>query len=306
MTGASAGLGLAIARALIAETDHRLVLTARKTSLARFAAEGIFESERVLLRPLDVTSREEQAILIDELCVRFGGVDFLINNAGISYRAVVEHVSEEERLDQLAVNFLAPMELTRRVLPAMRARREGRIITISSVGGMMAMPTMAVYSASKFALEGATEALWYEVRPWGVHVSLVQPGFIHSSGFEHVRMTRQSAYALKRADDPYHQHYAHMAPFIARVMTHTPATPQSVAAAVLRTLRRKNPPLRVPATWDARAFGWLRRLLPRWIYHRLLYAMLPSIRRWGPRAPLRLPAGSPEAPSGSAAQDRAS
>ena len=100
------------------------------------------------------------------------------------------------------VNFRSPMELTRLVLPGMRAKRAGRIITVSSVGGMMAMPTMAAYSASKFALEGAHEALWYEVRPWGIRVSLVQPGFVHSDGFQKVRYTTQERSLRARARRP--------------------------------------------------------------------------------------------------------
>jgi NAD(P)-dependent dehydrogenase (short-subunit alcohol dehydrogenase family) len=82
----------------------------------------------------------------------WGGIDVLINNAGVSYRAVVEHVDDRERLSQMDVNFRSPMELIRLLLPGMRAKRSGRIISVSSVGGMMAMPTMAAYSASKFAL----------------------------------------------------------------------------------------------------------------------------------------------------------
>ncbi len=113
-----------------------------------------------------------------------GGVDVLINNAGVAYRSVVEHVSERERLQQMGINFRAPMELTRLVLPYMRSRRAGRIINVSSMGGMMAMPTMAVYSASKFALEGATESLYYEVKPWGEDYGASKPA---STGPRHSR-----------------------------------------------------------------------------------------------------------------------
>ncbi len=174
------------------------------------------------------------------------------------------------------------MELTRRVLPAMREQRYGRVIVISSVGGMMAMPTMSVYSASKFALEGCCEALWYEVRPWGIHVSLVQPGFIRSDGFTKVHLTRQSRYSEDNATDPYHEHYASMGPFIAKTMERTTSSPQSVARTVRRTLQKKRPCLRVPATWDARFFATLRRIMPRFLYHRFLYSRLPRIKRWGP------------------------
>jgi short-subunit dehydrogenase len=206
ITGGSTGIGLEIARALM-KTSHRVYLTARQSSLARFDAHALGESQHVRIRPLDVTKPEEREAMIAEAERDWGGIDVLINNAGVSYRAVVEHVDERERLAQMDVNFRSPMELIRLVLPGMRAKRAGRIITVSSVGGMMAMPTMAAYSASKFALEGAHEALWYEVRPWGISVSLVQPGFVDSDGFQKVRYTSQSDRSEHELDEPYHQHY---------------------------------------------------------------------------------------------------
>lgn len=282
ITGASTGLGWAIAQELLEETPHRLILTARASSMERFAELGVEDGERIWLRPLDVTDAAQRDELVGEIEDAFGAVDVLINNAGLSYRSVVEHVAVDELRAQMDVNFLSPMELTRRVLPAMREQRYGRIITISSVGGMMAMPTMSVYSASKFALEGCCEALWYEVRPWGIHVSLVQPGFIRSDGFTKVHLTRQSEISADQESDPYHQHYASMGPFIAKTMQRTTASPQSVARTVRRTLEQKRPCLRIPATWDARFFAALRRVTPRFLYHRFLYSRLPNIKRWGP------------------------
>jgi short-subunit dehydrogenase len=161
LTGASSGLGLALSKLLCSKASHRLVLTGREPFLPRFAAAGIVESENVWLRPLDVADRDQRRAVVAEIDDRVGVV--LINNAGISYRSVVEHVDEEERLKQMNVNFLSPMHLMRLVLPEMRRKRRGKIINVSSIGGMMAMPTMTIYSASKFALEGVSESLWYEV-----------------------------------------------------------------------------------------------------------------------------------------------
>lgn len=293
ITGASTGLGLALARLLLAESRHRLILTARRSSLPRFAEEGIHESDRVWLRPMDVTDDAERRAVVAEAEERWGGVDVLVNNAGLAYRSVLEHVDEEERVAQVHVNFRGPIGLAALVLPGMRARRHGRILNVSSVGGMMAMPTMSIYSASKWALEGASEALWYEVRPWGIHVSLIEPGFIRSSSFERTRYTVKSRRA---SDDPradYHAHYANMEGFIGRMMRRAFATPESVARVILRTMRRRSPPLRVPATVDAHLFAVLRRWVPRGLYHRLLYWMLPHVREWGPRPALP----EPERPS---------
>jgi short-subunit dehydrogenase len=281
ITGASAGLGLALARALIARDRYRLVLTAREQSLTRFSAAGIELSDHVMLWPLDVVQEQEREAVVAEVARRWGGVDVLVNNAGIAYRAVVEHVSEAEFIAQMTINYEAPMDLTRLCLPYMRGRRSGRIINISSVGGMMAMPTMAIYSASKFALEGATESLWYEVRPWNVRVSLIQPGFINSKSFENTVYTEASRLATAHPDTPYAEHYRHMGGFIATIMRRVPSTQESVAKKIVKTIERKNPPLRVPVTADARLFGLLRRFLPRRLYHWLLYRNLPSIATWG-------------------------
>lgn len=281
ITGASAGLGLAIARALLDARKYRLILTARRESLTRFEECGVRESENLWLRPLDVTSDSERRAVIDEAQAKWGGVDVLINNAGISYRAVVEHVTEEERLAQMDINYRSPMELTRLVLPGMRAKRMGRIINISSVGGMMAMPTMAVYSASKFALEGATESLWYEVRPWNIFVTLVEPGFINSRGFEKVQYTDKSALSATDWNDGYVNHYRSMNAFISKIMTRAFATPESVAKKVVHVIEQRSPPLRAPATLDAWLFSFLRRLLPRRFYHAVLYRALPGVKEWG-------------------------
>jgi hypothetical protein len=291
VTGASTGVGLALGKVL-AKTDYRLILTARQSSLPRFEAHELRESDRLRIRPLDVTAPEQRAAVVQEAERDWGGVDILVNNAGISYRAVVEHVSEEERLAQMDVNFRSPMELIRLVLPQMRAKQAGRIITVSSVGGMMAMPTMGAYSASKFALEGAHESLWYEVRPWGIQVSLVQPGFIDSDGFRKVRYTAKSGYSEHEITDPYHEHYVNMAPFVAWLMQRSWSTPESVARVILRTMRKRRPALRIAATPDAWLFGALRRILPRGVYHRLLYRALPRVSCWGPspRRVMSLPA----------------
>jgi short-subunit dehydrogenase len=279
ITGATTGIGIATARRLLRETQHRLILTGRGESLHRL--REFSGNARVCILPLDVVSAAQRAQVVLAAATHFGGIDVLINNAGITYRSVVEHVTDEERLAQLEVNYLAPMALTRLVLPGMRAQRYGKIINISSVGGMTAMPTMAVYSASKFALEGASESLWYEVKPWGIFVTLVRPGFVHSDGFQKVRLTSAGASALANASDPYHRHYTNMAAFIAALMHLTFYEPNDIAETICEVVAQQNPPLRVAATLDARMFDLLRRVLPSRIYHRLLYAGLPRVWEWG-------------------------
>jgi len=188
ITGCGSGLGLAVAELLYKQDQYRLVVTARNRSV-KMLKEKFPESDRLMIRELNVALEKQRKNLIEEIERTWGGVDILVNNAGISYRAVVEHMTDEDEFLQIQTNYLGPMGLIRLVQPKMRERGRGKIINISSVSGMLAMPTMGAYSASKYALEGASEALWYEMRPLGINVVLIQPGFINSNSFKHVYYT---------------------------------------------------------------------------------------------------------------------
>lgn len=278
VTGCSSGIGLAIAKRLI-KTPHRICITARESSLERLMDAGFHNSDRLMIRPLDVTNDAQRFDLIEEMGWQWGGVDVLINNAGVSYRAVVEHMTDEEEIHQMETNFLGPMGLIRLVLPHMRKQKFGKIINVSSVGGMMAMPTMSSYSASKFALEGASESLWYEVRPWNISVTLVQPGFVRSDSFKNVYYSRKSGGYQSRNDD-YFRYYAAMSPFVEKLMNLSRTTADDVACQVMKIVEMSDPPLRWAATLDAQVFNFLRRMLPRRFYHWFLYRSLPRGMRF--------------------------
>jgi short-subunit dehydrogenase len=285
ITGASTGLGLALSQRLLKSDDLRLFLTARDTSLDRLESLGLSKTKRVHLRTLRVNTDKERRDVIQEIEDRWGGVDILINNAGVAYRSVLEHLTCDEIDHQMEINFSAPLQLMRLVLPSMRRKRRGRIINVSSVGGILAMPTMTPYSASKWALEGVSEALWYEMKPWNIRVTIVQPGFIHSSSFENTRMTKASEESFDDPDDAYHSHYFYMDRLIRKFMNNSLATPDSVAKKIEKVMRAEHPPLRVAGTPDAHVFGILRRFLPRRLLHWMLYQTLPDIRNWGDTKP---------------------
>lgn len=279
VTGCSSGIGLAFAQALAETHENNVVITARERSyltlLKHFKPRPDF-----WVRPLDITVPSEGAMLVEEINQRLGGVDVLINNAGISYRSVVEHMDDDSEMHQLKTNYLGPLSLIRAVFPTMREKRHGHIINISSVSGMMAMPTMASYSASKHALEGASEALWYEARPFGVYVSVIQLGFVNSTSFRNVLFSKK-ALISKNLDGPYADVYSYIGPFIERLMGASRATPLAIAARIMHLIDSKNPPLWVPMTIDAKLFAFLRKVLPRTIFHKLMYQLLPESRKWG-------------------------
>lgn len=278
VTGCSSGIGWAVAELLSLHTEYRVVATARAKSLDK-VRNHFPEDDRFIIRSLDVTDEQDRIRLFDEIKTLWGGVDILINNAGISYRAVIEHMTEKDEELQMATNYFGPMGMIRLALPHMRATGRGKIVNISSVSGMLAMPTMASYSASKYALEGASEALWYETRPFGITITLVQPGFIHSNSFKNVYHTEASA-PTRNWSGPYCDFYKNMTPFVERMMNLSLTTPEKIAKQVVKVIKKENPPLWHPATLDAIAFYYLRRLLPRRILLPILYWSLPNARDW--------------------------
>ncbi|MDA0350025.1 MAG: SDR family oxidoreductase [Verrucomicrobia bacterium] len=276
------GSGTGIGKRLINEycrDEFRVFATVREARFEQLKSELTGRYSEVIPYILDVTDLEQGTQVIQEIESQYGAVDVLINNAGISYRTVVEEMSEPDEAIQMATNYFGPMHLIRKVLPGMRKKKKGHIINVSSVGGMMAMPTMSAYSASKFALEGATESLWYEVKPFGINVTLVRPGFINSNAFRKVKYGEGTDPANENGI--YYHHYHNMSDFIEKIMEMTPCTSESAARMIYKTSCMKNPPLRVAGTPDARFFSHVRRILPRRFYHWLLYRSLPGIKTWG-------------------------
>lgn len=278
VTGCASGVGLDLVRLLKKEKRYRVVATARAKSLEKLKRE-FQEDDRFIMRVLNVSDDFQRKELIQEINNLWGGVNVLVNNAGISYRAVIEHMTEEDEIKQMATNYFGPMGLIRLVLPNMRLRGRGKIISVSSVSGMLSMPTMGSYSASKHALEGACESLWYEAKPYGIDVCLIQPGFIHSNSFKNVYTTVLSE-PEAAATSVYKEYYKNMVPFVEKMMNLSPTTSASVAKRIYKTIRRSNPPLWIPATWDAWIFHYVRKIMPRRLLLPFLFLCLPNARHW--------------------------
>lgn len=173
ITGASSGLGMAFAKHAIA-AGYNVVATARTLSKLDSLAKAA--PERVLTLPLDVTAKGEVDVTIMEAIARFGRIDVLINNAGYGIVGAVEETSDLELRAQLETNFFGAAACIKAVLPIMRQQQSGAIVNISSLGGQLSFAGFGAYSASKFALEGLSEALAQEVAPFGIKVLIVEPG----------------------------------------------------------------------------------------------------------------------------------
>lgn len=172
ITGCSSGLGRAMAQCLL-EDGQNVVMTARDPSTLSDLAERF---PNAAVSALDVTNKTEVVGATRLALERFGGIDVLVNNAGYGYRAAVEEADDEDVKALLDTNFFGPVSMIKAVLPSMRAQRKGTIINVSSIAGRFAAPGSGFYSASKFALEGMSNALMKEVGPLGIRVMVVEPG----------------------------------------------------------------------------------------------------------------------------------
>ena len=173
ITGASSGLGFALAKYVL-ERGDRVVIGARTlTAMSDLAAR--FPNSALALT-LDVTKPEHRSAGVEQAETRFGGIDVLVNNAGIDFLGAIEEQDERDYRNLFEVNFFAAVALLRMVLPGMRARKRGTIVNVSSMDGIASLPVNGYYSSSKFALEGLTEALWQEIEPLGLRAMLVEPG----------------------------------------------------------------------------------------------------------------------------------
>ena len=173
ITGASSGFGEAFARHAIAQ-GYNVVATARDPS--RLTTLAALAPTRVLVHRLDVTQSGEADAAIKAAIVRFGRIDVLINNAGYGIVGAAEETPEAELRAQMETNFFGAVAVTQAALPILRAQKSGAIVNISSLGGQLSFAGFSAYSASKFALEGYSEALAAEMIPFGVKVLIVEPG----------------------------------------------------------------------------------------------------------------------------------
>ena len=173
ITGCSSGLGHALAEVVL-KAGLNAVVTARDPASVRNLVAPYPETS--LATSLDVTQAEQVQAVVRAAEQRFGGIDVLVNNAGYGYRAAVEEGNEAEVADLFATNVFGTVATIKAVLPGMRARRHGYILNVSSIAGRRAAPGSGYYSATKFAVEGLSDALRREVRPLGIRVMVVEPG----------------------------------------------------------------------------------------------------------------------------------
>lgn len=256
ITGASSGIGLATALACAA-AGHSVVATMRNVERRGTLEEAAkARGVRVFVEQLDVT-HEGAGAKVRELVLKYGPVYALVNNAGIAVGGAFEEQSAEDVRDQFDTNVLGLMEVTRAVLPAMRAARRGRVINVSSISGRVAFPLLSVYAATKHAVEGFSEGLRWELSPFGVQVVSVAPGTVKTPIF----FENQRRGALVSEDGPYSAMGAAVEKIILGGAEKAPS-PETVGAAIARLIDDPSPPFRILVGREARTLATLRRVLP--------------------------------------------
>ncbi|MEW2178409.1 oxidoreductase [Streptomyces sp. NPDC005406] len=242
ITGASSGFGRAIATAALAAGDSVVATARRPEALEDLVAA---HPDRAVAVQLDVTDTARIADVVAEAVLWYGRIDVVVNNAGMGLVGAVEETSDRELRDLMDLHFFGPAALVRAVLPHMRRNGSGAVVQMSSMGGRFSFPGVGAYSATKFALEGLSEALAVEVAPHGIKVLVVEPGSFRT-GFAGGGALRQSP-ALPAYEET-----------VGPVRSNLPDSdgkqegdPHKAAAAILTALAAQDTPLRLPLGNDA-------------------------------------------------------
>jgi NAD(P)-dependent dehydrogenase (short-subunit alcohol dehydrogenase family) len=240
ITGANSGFGRAIAAAAIGAGD-RVVATARRPETLDDLVRA--HPRQVVPVQLDVTDHEAIRTTVANVIAEEGRIDVLVNNAGRTHVGAVEETTDEELRGLFEVHVFGPAALTRAVLPHMRDRNEGAIVQMSSVGGQLSFAGFGAYSATKFALEGLSEALADEVKQFGIKVLIVEPGSFRTSLF--------SGYSASAQTEVYAGSAGRTREMISANDGQQPGDPAKAANAVLTALEAAETPLRLPLGDDA-------------------------------------------------------
>jgi NAD(P)-dependent dehydrogenase (short-subunit alcohol dehydrogenase family) len=242
VTGAGRGMGVDIVKAALA-AGHAVVATGRS---AGTVSNALGAADDLLIVKLDVTRPEDAKAAVAAAVKRFGRIDVLVNNAGNFYAGFFEELSPEDFRAQIETNLFGPVNVTRAVLPIMRAQRRGLIVTISSTGGISGQAFVSAYSAAKFGVEGWIESLAPEVAPFGIRTMLVEPGFFRTE-----LLTDESTKWPEASIDDYADKTRQTVTAWKGMNGLQGGDPAKLARALIQLAGSDEPPLRWPAGADA-------------------------------------------------------
>ena len=244
ITGASRGIGALLAEAALA--DGNAVVAAGRDVAAIAARLG--QSAALLPVALDVTSETQAKAAVQAAIEKFGRVDVLVNNAGFGLLGAVEESADKDVRRMYDTNVFGLLNVTRAALPAMRANRSGHLVNISSIGGYRAAAGFGVYSSTKFAVEGITEALHAELKPLGIHATVVEPGYFRTDFLD-----ASSLVVAPEVIGDYDETSGAVRRKAVQINRNQPGDPTKLAAALIKLVDAPNPPLRLPLGTDTLA-----------------------------------------------------
>jgi NAD(P)-dependent dehydrogenase (short-subunit alcohol dehydrogenase family) len=243
ITGAGRGMGVDIAKAALA-AGNAVVATGRRPEAVEQALGGA--QDDVLVVKLDVTSPADAQAAVQAAVERFGRIDVLVNNAGNFYAGFFEEISPEDFRAQIETTLFGPMNVTRAVLPVMRAQRSGVVVAISSTAGIVGFEFNSAYAASKFGVEGWIESLTPEVAPFGIRTMLVEPGFFRTE-----LLTPESTNYAEPTIDDYAERTEQTVTVWKSMNGQQGGDPAKLANALVQLAGQDKPPLRFVAGADA-------------------------------------------------------
>ena len=242
ITGAGRGMGVDIAEAALA-AGHAVVATGRNT---KAVAGAVSEADDVLVVKLDITSLVSAKAAVRAAIDHFGRIDVLVNNAGNFFAGFFEELTATQIEQQLTTGLVGPMNVTRAVLPVMRKQRSGKVVSISSTAGIVGQEFCSAYAASKFGLEGWIESLRFEIEPFGIHTTIVEPGFFRTQ-----LLTSESTTYADLSIDDYAERTAQTRPAWEAMSGKQTNDPAKLAKALVTVIDQEQPPLRWVAGADA-------------------------------------------------------
>jgi NAD(P)-dependent dehydrogenase (short-subunit alcohol dehydrogenase family) len=241
ITGASRGLGALIAQAALA--DGNAVVAAGRNVAA--ISERLGESPALLPVALDVTDEAQARAAVAAAIEKFGRIDVLVNNAGFGLLAAIEESSDADVRRMYDTNVFGLLNVTRAVLPVMRKQRSGHVMNMSSIGGYRAAAGFGVYSSTKFAVEGITEALHAELKPLGIHATVIEPGYFRTDFLD-----ASSLVVGKEIIDDYDETSGKVRRLAVEMNHNQPGNPDKLATALVTLADAQKPPLRLPLGSD--------------------------------------------------------
>jgi NAD(P)-dependent dehydrogenase (short-subunit alcohol dehydrogenase family) len=242
ITGAGRGMGLDITKAALA-AGHNVAATGRKPDAL---AKAVGDADHLLVVKLDVSSRDDAEAAVEAVVDRFGDIDVLVNNAASFYAGFFEELTPEQMDRQITTSLIGPMNVTRAVLPVMREQRSGHVVTISSSAGFAGFEYGAAYAASTFGVDGWMESLAPEIAPFGIHTTIVNPGFFRTE-----LLTKESTNYAPASIDDYAERNAAQREFWESMNGQQGGDPAKLAQALLTLTDQEQPPFRFITGADA-------------------------------------------------------